>query len=42
MGLAIEGNNISIYKAYIKDTNNLKDLACKGIKRLYSRFKGII
>ena len=26
MGLAIEGNNIGIYKAYIKDANKLKDL----------------
>jgi len=26
MGLAIEGNNISICKAYIKDANSLKDL----------------
>jgi hypothetical protein len=26
MGLAIEGNNIGIYKAYIKDANSLKDL----------------
>ena len=26
MGLAIEGNNIGIYKAYIKDTNSLKNL----------------
>ena len=25
MGLAMEGNNIGIYKAYIKDTNSLKD-----------------
>jgi hypothetical protein len=27
MGLAIEGNGIGIYKAYIKDTNGLKDPA---------------
>ena len=27
MGLTIEGNSISIYKAYIKDANSLKDLA---------------
>jgi len=27
MGLATEGNNISIYKAYIRDANSLKDLA---------------
>jgi len=26
MGLAIKGNNIDIYKAYIKDANKLKDL----------------
>ena len=26
MGLAIKGNNISIYKAYIKDANSLKHL----------------
>jgi len=26
MGLAIEGNNIGVYKACIKDTNNFKDL----------------
>ena len=26
MGLVMEGNNISIYKAYIKDANSLKDL----------------
>ena len=26
MGLAIEGNNIGIYKAYIKDANRLKNL----------------
>jgi hypothetical protein len=25
MGLAIEGNNIGIYKAYIKDANSLKN-----------------
>ena len=25
MGLATEGNNIGIYKAYIKDTNSLKN-----------------
>ena len=27
MGLATEGNNIGICKAYIRDTNSLKDLA---------------
>ena len=26
MGLAIKGDNIGIYKAYIKDTNSLKGL----------------
>ena len=26
MGLAVEGNNIGIYKACIKDANSLKDL----------------
>ena len=26
IGLATEGNNIGIYKAYIKDTNSLKNL----------------
>ena len=26
MGLAIEGDNIGIYKAYIKDADRLKDL----------------
>ena len=26
MGLAIEGDNIGVYKACIKDTNSLKDL----------------
>jgi len=26
MGLAIEGDNIGVYKAYIKDANSLKDL----------------
>ena len=26
MGLATEGNNIGIYKAYIKDADSLKDL----------------
>jgi len=26
MGLATEGNNIGIYKAYIKDANSLKNL----------------
>ena len=27
MGLATEGNSISVYKACIKDINSLKDLA---------------
>ena len=26
MGLAIESDNIGVYKAYIKDANSLKDL----------------
>jgi len=26
MGLAIEGDNIAVYKAYIKDADSLKDL----------------
>jgi len=26
MGLATEGNNIGVYKAYIKDANSLKNL----------------
>jgi hypothetical protein len=26
MGLATEGDNIGVYKAYIKDANSLKDL----------------
>ena len=26
MGLAMEGDNIGVYKAYIKDANSLKDL----------------
>jgi len=31
MGLAIEGNNIGIYKACIRDTNSLKDLALSSL-----------
>jgi len=27
MGLATEGNNIGVYKAYVKDAHCLKDLA---------------
>ena len=27
MGLATEGDSINVYKAYIRDTNGLKDLA---------------
>jgi hypothetical protein len=27
MGLATEGDDIGVYKAYIRDTNSLKDLA---------------
>ena len=38
MGLAIEGNNIGIYKAYIKDTNSLKDLT---FPPLFSKSNGL-
>ena len=31
MGLATEGNNIGIYKAYIRDANSLKDLALSSL-----------
>ena len=34
MGLAIEGNNIGVYKAYIKDINSLKNLT---ISPLFSK-----
>jgi hypothetical protein len=38
MGLAIEGNNIGIYKAYIKDANSLKDLT---LPPLFSKSNGL-
>ena len=38
MGLAIEGNNIGVYKAYIKDANGLKDLT---LPPLFSKSNGL-
>ena len=38
IGLAIEGNNISIYKACIKDANSLKDLT---LSPLFSESNGL-
>jgi hypothetical protein len=38
MGLAIEGNNIGIYKACIKDANSLKDLT---LPPLFSNSNGL-
>ena len=38
MGLVIEGNNIGIYKAYIKDANKLKDLT---LPPLFSKSNGL-
>ena len=38
MGLAIEGNNIGIYKAYIKDADSLKDLT---LPPLFSESNGL-
>jgi hypothetical protein len=38
MGLAIEGNNIGVYKAYIKDTDILKDLT---LSPLFSKSNGL-
>ena len=38
MGLAIEGNNIGVYKAYIKDANSLKDLT---LPPLFSKSNGL-
>jgi len=38
MGLAIEGNNIGIYKACIKDANILKDLT---LSSLFSKSNGL-
>jgi len=38
IGLATEGNNIGIYKAYIKDANSLKDLT---LPPLFSESNGL-
>ena len=38
MGLATEGNNIGVYKAYIKDANSLKDLT---LLSLFSKSNGL-
>ena len=38
MGLATEGDNIGIYKAYIKDTNSLKDPT---LPPLFSKSNGL-
>ena len=38
MGLVMEGNNIGIYKAYIKDANKLKDLT---LPPLFSKSNGL-
>ena len=38
MGLAIEGDNIGIYKACIKDANSLKDLT---LPSLFSKSTGL-
>jgi hypothetical protein len=38
MGLAIEGNNIGIYKAYVKDADSLKDLT---LSPLFSESNGL-
>ena len=38
MGLAIEGNNIGIYKAYIKDASSFKDLS---LPPLFSESNGL-
>ena len=38
MGLATEGDNIGIYKAYIKDTNSLKDLT---LPPLFNKSNGL-
>jgi len=38
MGLAIEGNNIGVCKAYIKDANSLKDLT---LSPLFSESNGL-
>ena len=38
MGLAMEGDNIGIYKACIKDANSLKDLS---LPPLFSKSNGL-
>ena len=38
MGLATEGNNIGVYKAYIKDANSLKDAT---LPSLFSNSNGL-
>ena len=38
MGLATESNNIGVYKAYIKDTNSIKDLT---LPPLFSESNGL-
>ena len=38
IGLAIEGNNIGVYKAYIKGANSLKDLT---LPLLFSKSNGL-
>ena len=38
MGLAIEGDNIGIYKACIRDTNSLKDLT---LSPLFDKSNGL-
>ena len=38
MGLAMEGNNIGIYKACIKDANSLKDLT---LLSLFNKSNGL-
>ena len=38
MGLVIKGDNIGVYKAYIKDTNSLKDLT---LPSLFSESNGL-
>jgi len=38
MGLATEGDNIGVYKAYVKDANSLKDPA---LPPLFSKSNGL-
>ena len=38
MGLATEGDNISVYKAYIKDANSLKNLTLPPLFSKSNRF----